>query len=168
MPPKMVKICAEELSETLAELVNQAFTNNRFPEDMKKAEIYPIFKKKDDMIKDNYRSISILVVFSKVFETIIAEQLMEYLKSIFNELLCADRKKYGTEHVLTKLIDPWTFVRDENKYVGIVLMNLSKAFDCVPYGFLTAKCMHMVWVQIPVNLCPVINVIAKGWWIPMG
>ncbi len=32
----MVKICAAELSETLAELVNQAFTNNRFPEDMKK------------------------------------------------------------------------------------------------------------------------------------
>ncbi len=36
VPPKMVKICAEELSETLVELVNQAFTNNRFPEDMKK------------------------------------------------------------------------------------------------------------------------------------
>ncbi len=37
VPPKMVKICAEELSETLAELVNQAFTDNRFHEDMKKA-----------------------------------------------------------------------------------------------------------------------------------
>ncbi len=37
VPPKMVKICAEELSETLAELVNQTFTANRFHEDMKKA-----------------------------------------------------------------------------------------------------------------------------------
>ncbi len=36
VPPKMVKICAEQLSETFAELVNQAFTNNGFPEDMKK------------------------------------------------------------------------------------------------------------------------------------
>ncbi len=41
------------------------------------------------MIKDNYRPISILAVFSKVFETKIAEQLMEYFKSIFNEKLCA-------------------------------------------------------------------------------
>ncbi len=68
VPPKMVKICAEELSKTLAELLNQAFTNNRFPEDMKKVEISTIFNKKDDMIKDNYRPISILTVFSKVLK----------------------------------------------------------------------------------------------------
>ncbi len=37
VPPKIVKISAEELSETLAELVSQAFTNIRFPEDIKKA-----------------------------------------------------------------------------------------------------------------------------------
>ncbi len=120
VPSKMVKICAEELSETLAELVNQAFTNNRFPEDMKKPEISPIFKKKDDMIKDNYRPISILAVLSKVFETIIAEQLMKYFKSIFNEKLCAYRKKYGAEHVLIKLIDSWKFALVENKYAGTV------------------------------------------------
>ncbi len=65
MPSKMVKIFAEELFETLAELTSQAFTNNRFHEDMKKAEISPIFKKKDDMIKDNYRAISILAVFPR-------------------------------------------------------------------------------------------------------
>ncbi len=35
--PKMVKICAEELSETLTELVNKTFTNNRFPGDIKKS-----------------------------------------------------------------------------------------------------------------------------------
>ncbi len=48
--PKMVKICTEELSE---ELVNQAFTNNRLPEDMKKHEICPIFNNKDNIIMDN-------------------------------------------------------------------------------------------------------------------
>ncbi len=108
---------------------------------MKKAEISPIFKKKDDMIKGNYRPISILAVFSKVFETIIAEQLMEYFKSIFNEKLCAYRTKYGTEHVIIKLIESWKFALDENKYAGTVLMDLSKAYACVPYGHLIAK-MH--------------------------
>ncbi len=108
---------------------------------MKTSEISPIFKYKDDMIKDNYKLISILAAFSKVFELIIAEQLMEYFKSIFNEMLCAYRKKYRTEHVLIKLIDSWTFVLDENKYAGTLSMDLSKAFDCVPYWILIAK-MH--------------------------
>ncbi len=71
---------------------------------MKKAEISLIYKKNDDLAKDNYRPISILVVFSKVFETIITEQLMEYFTSLFDNMLCAYHKKYGTEHVLIKLI----------------------------------------------------------------
>ncbi len=45
VPPKMVKICADELSVTLTELVNYAFKKNRFPDDMKRAKISPIFKK---------------------------------------------------------------------------------------------------------------------------
>ncbi len=39
----MVKMCVEELSKTLVELVNQAFTNTRLPEDMNKIEILEIF-----------------------------------------------------------------------------------------------------------------------------
>ncbi len=61
--------------------------------------MFPIFKKNDDLNKDNYRPISIMEVFSKVFETIIAEQLLEYFTSIFDNMLCAYRKKYGTDHV---------------------------------------------------------------------
>ncbi len=41
----MFTICAEELSITLTELVNCVFKKNRFPDDMKRAEISPIFKK---------------------------------------------------------------------------------------------------------------------------
>ncbi len=47
---------------------------------MKNAEITPIFKKKDDMDKENYRPISILAVFSQVFD-------------IFNDMLCTYRKQ---------------------------------------------------------------------------
>ncbi len=76
IPPKMVKMCADELSVTMTELINYAFSNKIFHDYMKKAEISPIFMKNDDLNKDNYRHISILVVVYKVFETIIAEQLI--------------------------------------------------------------------------------------------
>ncbi len=64
---------------------------------------------------------------------------MEYFKSMFNKTLCAYRKKYGTEHVLIKLGDSWKFALDENKYAGTNFMGLSKAFDCLPYGFYLPK-----------------------------
>ncbi len=54
-------------------------------------------------------------------------------------MLCAYRKNYGTEHVLIKLIDSWKCALDENKFVGTVLMDISKAFDCIPHGLLIAK-----------------------------
>ncbi len=45
------------------------------------------------MIKNNYRPVSILSVFSNVFETMVAEQLKTYFENIFNNLLCKYRKK---------------------------------------------------------------------------
>ncbi len=57
-------------------------------------------------------------------------------------MLCVYRKKCCTEHVLIKLIDSWKFTLDEHKYAGTVLMDLSKAFDCVSYVLLIAK-MHV-------------------------
>ncbi len=103
---------------------------------MKQAEISPLFKPKDDIIKDNYRSISLLEIVSKVFETIVAELLMEYVMDIFDPMLCAYRKKYGTEHVLIKLLDSCKYALNNDNFDGTDLIDLSKDFDCIPYGLL--------------------------------
>ncbi len=87
-PPKMIRMCSYELSLTLMELLNYSFKYNRFPDEMKIAERALIFKKKDDMDKENYRPISIVTEYSKVFESIIAEQLVKHFKGIFNDMLC--------------------------------------------------------------------------------
>ncbi len=104
---------------------------------MEKAEISPIFKKKNNMIKD--RPISLLEIFSKVFDTIVPEQLMDFFKDIFDPMLCAYRKKYGTELVLIKLINSWKYALDNYNFVGTVLMDLSKAFDCILHGLSITK-----------------------------
>ncbi len=40
---------------------------------------------------------------------------------------------------LIKLIDSWKHVLDNDNFVGTVLMDLSKAIDCIPHGLLVTK-----------------------------
>ena len=43
------------------------------------------------------------------------------------------RERYSCYHVLMQLIGSWKKALDENFQIGAVLMDLSKAFDCIPH-----------------------------------
>ena len=65
----------------------------------------------------------------------------EHIETVLSVFIAAYRKKYSTNHVLIRLIESWKLQLDNKKFVGAVLMDLSKAFDCVPHDLLIAK-MH--------------------------
>ncbi len=71
-------------------------------------------------------------------------------------MICAYRKKYGTEHLLIKLIDSWKCAVDENWFVGTALVDLSKAFDCISHGLLIAIMKAYGQITMLVNLWTVI------------
>ena len=106
---------------------------------MKMADISPILKKLDNLCKNNYRLVNILSVFSKLFESIMAEQLTTYFETILSPLVSAYRKGYSYQHVILRLTELWRKALDDNHYVGTISMDLSKAFDCMPHGLLIAK-----------------------------
>ena len=87
----------------------------------------------------NFRPVSVLSVFSKKFEAVIKNQLALYLENIFSPFLSAYRENYNTQHVLIRLVEEWKKHLDNNEVVGGVLMDLSKAFHCIPHDLLIAK-----------------------------
>ena len=132
---KSANICSFVLKNCFNSCLDQAL----FPEPLKRATITPVFKEGDSMSVKNYRPISILPTVSKVFEKIIAQQLNPFLESCFSELLCGFRKGHSTQHAILRLLHLWQRALDDSNIVGTVLMDLSKAYDCLPPDLLIAK-----------------------------
>ena len=53
--------------------------------------------------------------------------------------MSAYRSGYSTNHVLIRLIENWRHALGNNFFTGVVLMDLLKAFDCIPHDQLIAK-----------------------------
>ena len=120
-------------------MVNHSFRTSEFPDPLKLAQVAPIHKKNNTLEKGNYRPVSILPVISKIYERSINEQLSEFFESHFNSYLSAFRSGYGTQSTLLKIIEDWKKALDENNFVCAILMDLSKAFDCLPHDLLLLK-----------------------------
>ena len=139
IPPKILKVAAHELAFPITNLINLSVEASCFPNNLKKSELSPLFKAKDSLLSENYRPLSILPAISKVFEKVFNQQLYDYFAHILSDLLSAFRKKYGCQHVLTKLIEDSKRALDNHMHVGLLLLDLSKAFDCLPHRLLLCK-----------------------------
>ncbi len=138
-PPRLLKLNAPILSYALLPIINNAFEYNVFPSDLKHAEVSPLFKKDDKMNEEKYRPVSVLVCQSKVFESLMLDQLMEYIQGKLSDILSAYRKECNTQHVLMHAIEEWKTALDRGQHVGVVMMDVSKAFDAIPHGLLLSK-----------------------------
>ena len=106
---------------------------------MKVADVIPVFKKEDPDSKANYRPISLLPTISKIFEGDHFEQIEKFSEKILSPELCGFKKGYSTEHALLNLLKNWKKSLDRPGVLGTVLMDLSKAYDCLPHDLLIAK-----------------------------
>ena len=137
--PSLVKMAADIIDKPLKDIINDMITNSIFPDTAKIAHVTPIYKKKDRSDKANYRPVSVIGSLSKVLERYIQNKISEHIDKCLSNLISAYRKKYSSNHVLIRLIETWKKHMDLKFFVGAVLMDLSKAFDCVPHDLLIAK-----------------------------
>ena len=138
IPTKLIKLASDILAEPLSTAINNSIGTSIFPNNAKIVSVVPIDKKADDKyVISNFRPVSILNCFSKVYENVIKTELLKSMNVHLSPFLSAYRKNYNTQHVLLRLLEEWREHLDDNKTVGRILMDLSKV--CVPHDLLLAK-----------------------------
>ena len=68
IPASVVKFASKYMASPLASLINNSMTSGVFPDKLRHAKVTPVYKNGDKMLLSNYRPISVLNVFSKIFE----------------------------------------------------------------------------------------------------
>ena len=138
---KILKMICSEIAKPLSVIINQMFTTGIFPDSLKVAKIIPIFKSGDSNELSNYRPISLLTSFSKIFEKVIHKQLYDYLNE--NELLCPQqfgfRPNCSTELACATLTDHLLHQMDRMNIPINIYLDLSKAFDTLDHAILLKK-----------------------------
>ena len=68
--------CANDIiAPQITSILNMSIDQSVFPDKLKKAQVTPLYKKNDPLLKTNYRPVSVLCIFSKIFEKILGQQL---------------------------------------------------------------------------------------------
>ena len=139
IPTKFVKKIGIKLAKPLTQLINRCILEKRFPNKMKMANITPIYKKKDKLDKDNFRSVNLLPILSKIMERTLFNQVYDYINPKFHSYLSGFRKGHSCQDLLLRMTEDIRQSLDRDLTLGVIAIDLSKAFDCMPHGLLLAK-----------------------------
>ena len=133
IPIFILKISNNFFSDVLTDIVNLSFKAGIFPDLCKLSKIIPIFKKDDPMLCVNYRPISLLSIFSKIFEKLIYNRMYSFLNS--NNLIYGKqfgfRAKHSVNHALISTTELIKSELEDGNYVAGIFIDLEKAFDTV-------------------------------------
>ena len=124
IPIKFIKISAEYISLPLAIIFNKCMQVGIFPKLLKIAKITPLHKNGSIHRATNYRPISVLSPFSKIFGKILFDRLNKYFfsNSIISKEQLGFRVVHSTTHVITDIISKLRTHRDNKNFTCLILL----------------------------------------------
>ena len=141
IPMHVIKYSFHLISAPLADIINLSLLKGIFPDKLKIAKIIPIFKAEDPNFFVNYRPISLLSNFSKFFEKVMYNRLVEFAEKhdILYRCQFGFRKNHSTSHALIHLVNKIASAIDQHETTVGVFLDLSKAFDTLDHQILFAR-----------------------------
>ena len=85
---------------------------------------------------------------SKICERFIHNSLSSYPEKILSNFITGYRKSYSSNHALLRLIENCKKFRDNKNFVRTALMDLCKAFDCIPHDYLLQNFLPMFYQRM--------------------
>ena len=129
------------LRTPLCKLVNKSLDEGIFPESLKIAKIKPLHKGGIATDMNNYRPISLLPVFSKIFEKVVLNRIQHHMKSTnqYSKLQFGFREGSSTIHACEKFSTEILKCFNNKSILASVFIDLKKAFDTVSKDILLEK-----------------------------
>ncbi|KAJ2937550.1 hypothetical protein O0L34_g18634 [Tuta absoluta] len=143
IPTSILKNLPDCFLSYLCDLFNDCIGDGIYPEGLKKIKVTPIYKGKGCKKEfKSYRPISLVPTISKIFEAGICSRLSGYLGR--NELLCDQQYAYQKgRSTVARTLHRTVLSHLENKLnVAAIYFDLSRAFDLVDHGLISAKLSH--------------------------
>ncbi|KAL9985372.1 hypothetical protein ACROYT_G007767 [Oculina patagonica] len=139
IPPRAVKASSRSIAMPFCKLINTIISRSQVPHTWKHGQITPLHKKDSVLDKKNFRPVTVLPVFGKVFERLIHMQMTEHFEPIFHDSVFAYRKYHGCPPALLTLTEHWKEELDKRNAIAAIAIDLSKAFDCLPHELILEK-----------------------------
>ena len=138
---KLIKQSLDIYLPHLVYIINLSFASGTFPDDLKLANVLPLFKSGSSCLFINYRPISLLTGVSKVFEKLFYNRLYKFLikNDILYNLQFGFLRGRSTDMALITLVDKIIKNLENDEYSIGIFLDFSKAFDTVDHGILLNK-----------------------------
>eukprot|EP00745_Piridium_sociabile_P029687 TRINITY_DN4898_c0_g1_i1.p1 TRINITY_DN4898_c0_g1~~TRINITY_DN4898_c0_g1_i1.p1 ORF type:complete len:636 (-),score=29.15 TRINITY_DN4898_c0_g1_i1:175-2046(-) len=139
--PKILKFSAPYIVDSLTYLFNLCLSKKYFPGEFKHAKVIPLHKKGDINNVNNYRPISLLSSISKLLERHVHRHLTSFVEKcqLLHDNQSGFRKRHSCETALCRITDSWLRDINNSKAVGVVFIDLTKAFDLINHDILIEK-----------------------------